>query len=257
MLSLGGFIKLALLSDVHSNFQALEACLEHAQKESPSHYAFLGDLVGYGAQPQDVLKKVMEMAQAGAWVLKGNHDQMAVAPRAEDQSVGASTAAWTHDALSPEQRDFLSQLPMARALPDLFLVHASADEPERWRYVDSEAKALDCLNSAPADKSAQHIFVGHVHEQGLYYQGTGRGLMHFTPTAGVAVSAPQHRRWVATVGSVGQPRDGDPRAMYAIYDQNAQKIIFHRVSYDVATAAAAIRRAGLPEAFAHRLEVGR
>jgi len=96
-----------------------------------------------------------------------------------------------------------------------------------------------------------------VHHQTLYYQGAGRDLMPFKPTPGVAVPVPRLRACVATVGSVGQPRDGDPRAMYAIYDLSAGRLTFHRVPYDHAAAAQAIRQAGLPEHFAHRLETGR
>jgi diadenosine tetraphosphatase ApaH/serine/threonine PP2A family protein phosphatase len=103
----------------------------------------------------------------------------------------------------------------------------------------------------------QHVMVGHVHHQTLYYQGAGRDLMPFKPTPGVAVPVPRLRACVATVGSVGQPRDGDPRAMYAIYDLSAGRLTFHRVPYDHAAAAQAIRQAGLPEYFAHRLETGR
>jgi diadenosine tetraphosphatase ApaH/serine/threonine PP2A family protein phosphatase len=99
--------------------------------------------------------------------------------------------------------------------------------------------------------------VGHVHHQTLYYQGAGRGLMPFKPMPGVGVPVPRQRACVATVGSVGQPRDGDPRAMYAIYDMRAGRLTFHRVPYDHAAAAQAIRQAGLPEYFAHRLETGR
>ena len=101
------------------------------------------------------------------------------------------------------------------------------------------------------------MVVGHVHQQTVYYRGTGHSMMRFEPTAGVPVPMPSHRRWVATVGSVGQPRDHKPNAMYAIYDEAAGRMTFHRVSYDHQAAAAAIREAGLPEFFAERLALGR
>jgi diadenosine tetraphosphatase ApaH/serine/threonine PP2A family protein phosphatase len=164
--------------------------------------------------------------------------------------------------LSPAQRDFLAQLPMTAKLDHVLLVHASADKPETWRYVDGERAAMACLNAAKGGGlvdgfALQHVMVGHVHHQTLYYQGAGRDLMPFKPTPGVAVPVPRLRACVATVGSVGQPRDGDPRAMYAIYDLSAGRLTFHRVPYDHAAAAQAIRQAGLPEYFAHRLETGR
>jgi diadenosine tetraphosphatase ApaH/serine/threonine PP2A family protein phosphatase len=102
-----------------------------------------------------------------------------------------------------------------------------------------------------------HIFVGHVHYQTLYYQGSGRGLMQFLPTSGVAIPVQNHRQWVATVGSIGQPRDGDTRAMYAIYNQEEQRLTFFRIPYDFSASAMAIRNAGLPEFLAKRLEVGK
>jgi diadenosine tetraphosphatase ApaH/serine/threonine PP2A family protein phosphatase len=100
------------------------------------------------------------------------------------------------------------------------------------------------------------VFGGHVHQQTLYYRGAGRALMRFEPTPGVALPLPRHRLWLATIGSVGQPRDGDPRAMYAIFDTDLAQLSFHRVAYDHPAAAAAIRRAGLPEFFAERLGAG-
>jgi diadenosine tetraphosphatase ApaH/serine/threonine PP2A family protein phosphatase len=254
-------MRLALLSDLHANRQALEACLSHARSQGADRFAFLGDLVGYGADPVGVLDQVMTLQAQGACVLQGNHDAMAVVPPTGDVSVGASTAAWTHAQLNDAHRKFLAQLPLTDSVDHLLLVHASADKPEAWRYVDGERAAKACLDAAKADGLAgvlaPHVLVGHVHHQTLYYQGAGRGLMPFKPTPGVAVSLPRSRACVATVGSVGQPRDGDPRAMYALYDMSAGRLTFHRVPYDHTAAAQAIRQAGLPEYFAHRLETGR
>jgi diadenosine tetraphosphatase ApaH/serine/threonine PP2A family protein phosphatase len=101
------------------------------------------------------------------------------------------------------------------------------------------------------------VFGGHVHQQSLYYRGAAHTLMAFEPTAGVAVATPAHRHWIATVGSVGQPRDGRTEAMYALFDTQALQLTFHRVAYDHLAAASSIRAAGLPENFAARLELGR
>ncbi len=255
-------MRLAMLSDLHANRQALSACLSHAQSQRVDRFAFLGDLVGYGADPAWVLEQVMVLHAQGAWVLQGNHDAMAAAPPVSDASMGASSAMWTHDRLSVLQRDFLAGLPLSARLDHLLLVHASADQPEVWRYVDSERAAKACLDAADGQagdhgQQALHVLVGHVHHQTLYYQGAGRGLMPFKPVPGVGIPLPRSRACVATVGSVGQPRDGDPRAMYAIYDLQMNRLTFHRVPYDHAAAAQAIRQAGLPEYFAHRLETGR
>lgn len=252
-------MRLALISDIHANRQALDACLAHARQQGAEQYAFLGDLVGYGADPVAVLDQVMALADQGAWVLKGNHDEMALAPPApsREAQLGEQGAQWTHAQLTPVHLDFLRALPLTFGHEALLLVHASADHPEAWRYVDGERAAEHCLEVALSQKLGTHVLVGHVHHQTLYYQGAGRLLMRFEPQPGVPVPISPHRPMVACVGSCGQPRDGDPRAMYALYDRDARKMTFHRVAYNHAEAAAAIRQAGLPEFFAQRLERGR
>ena len=251
-------MKLALLSDIHANLQALEACLAHAQSQGMEQTAFLGDLVGYGADPVAVVQRVMALAAQGALVLKGNHDEMAVAPPPEIKTVGDRTARWTHAQLDAAQRAFLAGLPLTLQLDSALLVHASVDGPERWHYVyDTRAASASLEAAAAGFPDVRHVFGGHVHQQTLYYSGASGGLMKFEPTAGVPVPVPRHRHWLATIGSVGQPRDGDPRAMYALFDTQRALLTFHRVDYDHQAAAAAIRRAGLPEFFADRLELGR
>lgn len=250
-------MKLALLSDIHSNIHAMHACLEHANQQGANQYALLGDLVGYGGDPVAVMERVMQLAQDGAVVLQGNHDEMALTPPIQKDRLGEATAEWTHDQLSGEHMEFLASLPFTARLESCFLVHASADAPKMWRYVDDERSALVSLTAATIDTSVRYVFGGHVHHQTLYYKGGGRGLMAFSPTAGVPIPLPAHRQWIATVGSVGQPRDGKPMAMYALFDLPQKRLTFHRVAYDHAGAAAAVRRAGLPEYFAQRLEEGR
>ena len=250
-------MKLALLSDIHSNLQAFDACVAHAQAAGAQRFALLGDLVGYGAEPVAVLQQVMEMADEGAIVLKGNHDEMAVTPDGANKTLGGSTADWTHAQLDTGQRDFLDKLPLTHREDLILLVHASVDSPGRWRYVDDERSAGASLDACAEQPGVQYVFGGHVHQQMPYYRGMGRGLMKFAPTPGVPVPMPRHRQWVATIGSVGQPRDGDPRAMYALFDTATAQATFHRVAYDYQSAAAAIRAAGLPEFFAKRLEDGR
>lgn len=250
-------MKLALLADLHSNRQALDACLVHARAQGCGQFAFLGDLVGYGADPSPVLARVMELAAHGALVLKGNHDALAFDPPAVAQNAGDSTAAWTHAQLDAAQKDFLAALPLTIPHGEMLLVHASAEAPERWRYVTDAHLAALSLDAACADPRVRYVFGGHVHQQSLYYRSATGKLMPFAPTPGVAVPVPAHRHWLATVGSVGQPRDGDARAMYAVFDGERATLAFHRVPYDWAAAAAAIRRAGLPPQFADRLEQGR
>lgn len=250
-------MKLALLSDIHANIQAFEACLAHARDQGAQQFALLGDLVGYGADPVAVVERAQDLAAGGALLIKGNHDALAVMPPAVVKTVGDSTAAWTHAQLSDSQRHFLDRLPLTLQQGALLLVHASVDGPELWRYVYDERAAAASLDAAAALPEVRYVFGGHVHLQTLYYRGAGAGLMKFLPTAGVALPLPRHRHWLATIGSVGQPRDSNPQAMYALFDLEKLQLTFQRVSYDHHAAAAAIRRAGLPAFFADRLEQGR
>lgn len=245
---------LALLSDLHSNLHALEACLADARARGATQYAFLGDLVGYGAQPQAVVDRVMDLVSQGAWALRGNHDAVAVAPPADTTRADSAGAAWSHAQLSAAHRDFLASLPLTQQQDSMLLVHASAHQPAHWHYVDDERSAQASLDAA--DETVCHIFGGHVHHQQLFYRGNGRGLMRFTPRADTPIPVSRHRRWVATVGSVGQPRDGRSDAMYALFDNRTAVLRFLRVPYDHAAAAQAIVRAGLPAYNAERLKKG-
>jgi diadenosine tetraphosphatase ApaH/serine/threonine PP2A family protein phosphatase len=250
-------MKVAFLSDIHANIQAFDACLAHARAQGAKQFALLGDFVGYGADPVAVVQRAQSLVADGAWAVKGNHDAMAVSPPMQVSSVGDSTSAWTHAQLDNEQRDFLNKLPLTVEKNMFLLVHASANAPELWRYVIDERSAGASLDAAITSPEVRYVFGGHVHEQTLYYRGTGAKLMRFNPTPGVAVPMPKHRYWLATIGSVGQPRDGNPQAMYAIFDTEKLRLTFQRVPYDHDAAAAAIRRAGLPNYFADRLESGR
>ncbi len=260
-------MKLALLSDIHANLQGLEACLEHARVRGANQIAILGDLVGYGADPSAVVDRVMGLARNGAWLIKGNHDDMAVNPPAVARTLGDSTAAWTHAQLSTPQRAFLAQLPMTAQHGSVYLVHASVDDPAQWRYVYELEAALDSLEALTQIDAARQVFVGHVHQQTLYRRSRtadfelvdlpafqdGSRRVH----RGRVQMLDAHSHWLATIGSAGQPRDGNPQAMYALFDTATFAFEFHRVDYDYLEAAAAIRRAGLPAWLAQRLELGR
>ncbi len=250
-------MRLALLSDIHANIQALEACLTHARTQKAQRFVFLGDLVGYGADPAAVVERIRLLTEEGAMVIQGNHDAMAIAPPTDIKTVGDSTAAWTHRQLSREQRDWMASLPLTLQLDSVLFVHASVNDPELWRYVYDQRAAKASLDAAAAWPDVRYVFGGHVHLQTLYYRGAGDGLMAFKPQPGVAVPVPRHRQWLGTVGSVGQPRDGNTHAMYSLFDTDRAQLTFHRVPYDHYAAATAIRRAGLPEFFADRLESGR
>ena len=249
-------MKIALLSDIHANLHALDACIDHATGQGAQRFAVLGDLVGYGAQPAAVVSRVRELAREGAIVLKGNHDALAVSPPATSVNVDEAGAAWSHAQLARSDLDFLDGLPLAWTEGAALMVHASADAPQRWQYVDNPHRAEASLDAACRDEAVRYVFGGHVHQQTLYFRSASARLMRFEPTPGSPIPIPSHRRWLATVGSVGQPRDGSPLAMYALFDADRAELTFHRVAYDHLAAAAAIREAGLPEFFAQRLERG-
>jgi len=245
-------VLIALLSDVHANLEALHACLTHARGRGAQRFAFLGDLVGYGADARAVVEVVGGYAAQGALVLKGNHDE------AIDKSAGyfndASQAAlqWARDTLSAEQKRFLAALPLIAREGAVCYVHASAALPERWDYIDSPAAATRCADAA----DTCYTFCGHVHDQVLYFASAQGRMSEFRPHPGTAIPARSHRRWVGIVGSVGQPRDRNPAAAYTMFDPERQEITFVRVPYDAAAAAAKIRACGLPASLAYRVELG-
>ncbi len=245
-------MRLALLSDIHANRQALDACLAHAEARGADRFAFLGDLVGYGGDPAGVVTTVAGRVAAGATALLGNHDE-AIAKRGGYFN-DAAQAALDHAraSLDPAQRAFLAQLPLIRREDDVCLVHATAANPAKWEYIDSPRAALRCTEMA----ETRYTFCGHVHDQLLYFESGDGRMRPFRPTPGVAIPLRRSRRWVALVGSVGQPRDRNPAAAYALFDSRSEQLTFHRVAYDARAAADTIRAAGLPESLAYRIEQG-
>ncbi len=250
-------MKLAVLSDIHANIQGMDACLRHARERGARQFAILGDLVGYGADPVAVVQRAQDLASHGALMIKGNHDDMAVNPPEVPRTLGDSTAGWTHAQLSADHRGFLDALPMSLQHGSLLLVHASADEPASWPYIYDDDAALDCFAAASEMASVRQVFVGHVHHQTLYSKVHREALQKHKVTAGEHFLLDPARHWLATIGSAGQPRDGNPQAMYALYDTESNVLDFQRVAYDHSQAANAIRHAGLPPWLALRLEVGR
>jgi diadenosine tetraphosphatase ApaH/serine/threonine PP2A family protein phosphatase len=248
-------VKLALFADVHANLEALQACLEHAREGGAEAHAFLGDLVGYGADPEAVLEIVEAHARAGAVVVRGNHDEAVVdETQAEGMNLAADEAiAWTRRRLPARQRDFLASLPLTARRDSVLFVHGSAVAPEKYVYVTDPLRAGISLQAAGG---ASYVFCGHVHEPVLYYMGAAARPMPFRPVPGVAIPVPRRRQWLAVVGSAGQPRDGNTAACYAMADLERGTLAFHRVPYDWSRTAGKIRAAGLPERLAVRLEKG-
>jgi predicted phosphodiesterase len=244
-------VKLALLADVHSNIEALDACIEHARTAGAEGFVFLGDLVGYGADPVAVLDRVIGLGDSVHAAVLGNHDAAVIGRGDEPMNDEAHAAiVWTIPRLTPRQRDYLVSLPLLAADGDVTWVHATADHPEAFGYVSCAADARASLEAA----GTRYVFSGHVHDPTLYYVGSDGRLSPFVPSAGVAIPVGRHRSWLGIVGSCGQPRDGKTGAWYAMFDRRKARLTYQRVPYDTASAAAKIRRAGLPERFALQIE---
>lgn len=246
-------MKLALFADVHSNLEAMTACLVHARALGAQRYAFLGDLIGYGADPVAVLDLIEQYAADGAVVVLGNHDEAAIGRGTDVLNPSAQASIiWTQAQLGGKQRAFLAKLPLSVRQGDILFVHASAAAPERWTYVTGPRQAQESISAG----AAKYVFCGHVHEQNLYYTGADGQPMPFRPVPGTPIPAASHRQWLAIVGSAGQPRDGNNAACYALFDLERERLTFFRVPYDHGAAAQKIRAAGLPERLALRLERG-
>jgi len=246
-------VRLAFFADIHANRQAFAACLDAARTRGAERFIFVGDYVGYGADPEWTVETVMALVEQGALAVRGNHDT-AIGSSAESMNAEAQAAIeWTRGRLSEPERRFLSELPLTREEDDRLYVHSEASQPANWRYVRSSADAGRSLIATDA-----HItFCGHIHRPALYSMSATGKMTSFVPISDVAVQLLSGRRWLAVLGSVGQPRDGDPAACFAMFDTSSREITYCRVPYDVDAAAARIRENGLPPSLADRLFVGR
>jgi diadenosine tetraphosphatase ApaH/serine/threonine PP2A family protein phosphatase len=246
-------VLIAILTDLHANREAASACLAHAQSRGAVQYAFLGDLVGYGADPGWVVDTVKDYASRGAWVVLGNHDSaVAQETRRQMHADAREIVEWTRAQLNDEQLDFLRKLPLTAEYGDLLFVHASASHPQQWEYITGTLEAIKSI-----DATAKRVtFCGHVHEPALYNLSATGKVMAFTPAPEVAIPLVGQRRWLAIPGAVGQPRDGNPAACYALFDDRSNELTYFRVPYDVESAGQKIVAAGLPQQIGKRLETG-
>ena len=243
-------MKLALIADLHANREALVAVLAHAAAQGVDRHAFLGDYVGYGADPGWVVDRLREQVGAGAIAVQGNHDAAAAqGPQPSMVADARAVVAWTRDRLDAGQLAFLAALPLTHVEGDALFVHANAWAPAEWAYLEGRSEAVRSLQAT----DRRFTFCGHVHVPMLFHLGSTGKAGDFAPVSGVAIPLSAHRRWLAIPGSVGQPRDGDPAACYAVFDSDERVLTFHRIPYDHESAAAKIRAAKLPAALAKRL----
>lgn len=246
-------MKLALITDIHANREAFEACLDDAVRHGADSCALLGDFIGYGADPDWVVERVRALVADGAIAVRGNHDQAVLEPLRDGMNSDARLAIeWTRTRLSQSQLDFLASLPFTVERHGCLFVHANAYAPKEWEYVLGRAEAVRSLNAT----HARYTFAGHVHDPQLYnLSGLGK-IADFTPTPGVAIPVAPHRQWFVLPGSAGQPRDGNPAACWALFDSLRAELTFHRVPYDHDSAARKIEAAGLPVRLGDRLKEG-
>ncbi len=249
-------MRILVLSDIHANATALKSVLDAAENRW-DHAVCLGDVVGYGPDPDEVVTRVRAL---NARTIRGNHDKAAadLMETHDFNPVAKAAVDWTRLQVSEDNMKWLTELPMGPLETDgIVLVHgAFQDEDE---YVFTPAQALEGL----LDSTARVTFFGHTHHQGGFsYQDVNSSLevlnIHPRPTESFApLRIEQQRRYLLNPGSIGQPRDGDPRAGFAIADLEHSVVEFWRVPYDIAEVQARMRTARLPEPLVHRLVVGR
>jgi diadenosine tetraphosphatase ApaH/serine/threonine PP2A family protein phosphatase len=244
----------AILTDIHANREALTACLAHAKERNAQRYAFLGDLVGYGADPAWVVDTVFDYVQRGALAVLGNHDQAVVQEPGKHMNPQArAVVEWTRGQLDAHQLKFLEQLPLTQEASACLFVHASAAHPGNWEYVHGTLEAIKSMHAT----RCRITFCGHVHEPALYNLSPTGKVSSFVPSGDSSIPLGTQRHWLVIPGSVGQPRDGNPAACYALFDDITHDLTYFRVPYDVETAAAKIQAAGLPQNIGNRLALGR
>jgi predicted phosphodiesterase len=242
-------VRIAVLSDIHGNLHALEAVLESLDADAPDAFWCLGDLVGYGPQPNRCCELIAERADV---CLIGNHD-LGVLGRLDLDDFSpdaAASARWTADVLEEGPRNFLESLEPQSAHGDVALYHASARDPV-WEYVLTPFAALASFSSS----KARILLVGHSHIA-LAFALVDWTLETIIATAGLELDLSGDGRWILNPGSVGQPRNGDPRACYMVLDLEGGRADYRRVEYPVELTQQEIRERGLPEPLAERLGQG-
>jgi len=240
-------MKYAVIGDIHSNLEGLQAVLKDAQEQGVEKYACVGDIVGYNSNPKECLELIRSLECA---TVRGNHDHYC----SHDESLSgfhplaADVVDWTRRQLSEEQRAYLRDLPLVRQVESFTLVHSTLDTPEMWGYVFDKLEAETHFNY----QVTSVCFYGHTHVPIAFEKGNGIKSGLYT-----RIKITVGKKYFINVGSVGQPRDGDPRAAYAIYDMVENVVELRRVAYDFRITQQKILSAGLPSRLAARLAVGR
>ena len=240
-------MRFAIFGDIHGNLEALQAVLADAQERGCTHYACLGDIVGYNANPHECVELVRAMECP---VVKGNHDEQASMEQdlAGFNSLAEEAINWTRENLTGEDKKWLRELRMVRQVRDFTIVHATLDTPQRWGYVFNQLDAM-------ASFTYQHTnicFYGHTHSPRAYVRD---GVVTSVPFDNLRIEP--SKKYFINAGSVGQPRDGDWHASYVIYHADKNFVTLRRIKYDINTAQDKIVDAGLPQRLADRLALGK
>ena len=241
-------MRYALISDIHGNLEALEAVINVLGTERIGAYLCIGDVVGYGANPKECIEIVRSLKPEV--LIAGNHERGALGfLDIEYFNENAQEAvAWTKKILKSADLDYLKSFDLVRSIKNMTLVHGSLEAPEKFYYIFNKDDASGTLRLS----RTQLCFVGHSHVAGIFrFDGNAPVEVNSFKTA-----IEPDMKYVINIGSVGQPRDGDPRASFAIYDEEAAIMEIRRVRYNIEAASAKIMAAGLPPRFASRLAVG-
>ena len=240
-------MRYALIADIHSNLEALEVVLNDAKEQKCTHYACVGDVVGYGANPKECLDIIRNM---GMPVVKGNHDEYC---SSEEDLEGfnphaAEAVNWTRKQLSKEDRAWLRDFKYIRLVASFSMVHATLDGPQRWGYVFDKLAAAASFTY----QNTAVCFFGHTHVPVAFVRDSMvRGGTYSK------IRVEPGKKYFVNVGAVGQPRDGNPKSGYVVYDLTEGTIELRRLDYDIAKAQKKIIEAGLPQRLADRLAVGK
>ena len=240
-------MRFAIFSDIHANLEALDAVLKDAQEHHCKHFVCLGDVVGYNANPHECIKRIRDL---DCPIVKGNHDEQAslIESSRDFNELAERAIQWTRDHLTAEDKMWLHDLRLQRQVQDFTIVHATLDTPAQWGYVFTN---LD----AAASFTYQHTtvcFFGHTHIPMAFIRD--EGVRHVNMEL---LRIETGKKYFINTGSVGQPRDGDWRAAYCIFQTDKNVVEQRRVKYNVATAMEKIIKAGLPRLLAERLKLGR
>lgn len=240
-------MRYAVIADIHANLDALQVVQKDIQDQRCTHVVCLGDVVGYGADPKACLDIVRAM---NVPTVKGNHDEYI---GGDDNPEGfndaaAEAVAWSRAQLTDADRQWLRDLKYFRLVTNFTIVHATLDGPSRWGYVFDKLEAAASFTY----QNTQVCFFGHTHHPMAFVRDSMVKVGLYTK-----LKVEPGKRYFVNVGSVGQPRDGDARAAYAIYDVPQQMIELRRVAYDIPNQQRKIRAAGLPDRLADRLALGR